>query len=181
MLKLCDRRTNMTKLIGVLYGFWSPVHQKRSQWQRWIPKSALRSAWYNCSLDCSAQLCMLSRAPICASARISVTCSGVSWQKPDFFLGGGGKLMYPHYFEKDLRTCTTKLLSVMYSFVSVCLTTGPEPFPEQVIHRVRSSASSFIFQCLLFHLRSSSNCLHLITRLLVPSVFPYIFRSFFFK
>jgi hypothetical protein len=40
----------------------------------------------------------------------------------------------------------------MYSFIhsAVCLTTGPLPLPKRVLHRVRSSASSFNFPYLLF-------------------------------
>ena len=32
----------------------------------------------------------------------------------------------------------------------VCVTTGPQPLPNRVLHRVRSSSSSFILQCPLF-------------------------------
>ena len=44
---------------------------------------------------------------------------------------------------------------------------------KRVLHRVRSSASAFRFQNLLFCLRSSSSCLRLLFRLLVPSIFPF--------
>jgi hypothetical protein len=48
---------------------------------------------------------------------------------------------------------------------------------KQVLHRVRSSASSFYFQYLLVSLRSSSSCLRLIPRLLVISYLPSNFPS----
>jgi hypothetical protein len=41
----------------------------------------------------------------------------------------------------------------------VCLTTRPLPLPIQSLQRVRSSASSFNFQVLLFCVMSSSSCL----------------------
>ena len=56
------------------------------------------------------------------------------------------------------------------------LMTGPPPLPMRVLHRVRSSASSFNFQYPLFSVRSSSSCLHL-SRLpvtVLPSIFPSI-------
>jgi hypothetical protein len=57
----------------------------------------------------------------------------------------------------------------------VCLTTGPYPLPRRVLHRVRSSASSFNFQYPLVFLRSSSGCLRILPRLPVTSVLPSIF------
>jgi hypothetical protein len=57
----------------------------------------------------------------------------------------------------------------------VCLTTGPQPPPKRVLHRVQSSASSFNVQYPLFSLRSSSSCLHLLPRLHVTSILPTIF------
>jgi hypothetical protein len=57
------------------------------------------------------------------------------------------------------------------------LTTGPQPLSKRVLHRVRSSASCFSFQYLLFSLRSSSSCLHLFPRLSVTSILPSIFPS----
>jgi len=72
------------------------------------------------------------------------------------------------------------LISFIYSVVS--LTTGPSPLPKAVLHRLQSSAYSLKFQCILFSLRSSSSCLCLLPRLLVPSIFPSItcFRRQFF-
>jgi len=52
----------------------------------------------------------------------------------------------------------------------VCLTTGSQPLPKPVLHTVRSSASSFNFQCPLFSLRSSSSLL----------VYILVFRSLLF-
>jgi hypothetical protein len=54
----------------------------------------------------------------------------------------------------------------------VCLTTGPWILLKRVLHRVRSSASSFNFQYLLFSLRSSSSCLRLLPRLPVIFIRP---------
>ena len=50
-------------------------------------------------------------------------------------------------------------------------TTGPQP----VLHRVRSSASSFSLQRRLFTITSSSSCLHLHLRLPVTSILPSTF------
>jgi hypothetical protein len=47
----------------------------------------------------------------------------------------------------------------------VCLATGIQPLPKRVFHGIRSSAASFKFQCLLFPLRSPSNCLLPLPRL----------------
>ena len=59
---------------------------------------------------------------------------------------------------------------------AVCLT-SPQPLPNRVLHRIRSSASSFNFQNPLVSLRSSSSCLRLPPRLPVTSRFPTIFPS----
>jgi hypothetical protein len=65
----------------------------------------------------------------------------------------------------------------------VCLATGPQPLPQRVLQRVRSSASYFKFKHLLFSLRLTTNCLCLLFRLLVPSIFPSItcFRRQFLR
>ena len=60
---------------------------------------------------------------------------------------------------------------------SVCLTTGPQPLPKRVIHRVRSNDSSFNLLNHLFFLRSSSNCLRLIPHLPVTSILSSMFSS----
>ena len=56
---------------------------------------------------------------------------------------------------------------------AVCLTTGPQTLPQKVLHRVRSSATSFHLQYPLFYGRSSTSCLLLLRRLPVT----YILRS----
>jgi hypothetical protein len=72
--------------------------------------------------------------------------------------------------------CTIKLciFTVPHLHFVVCLTTGPQPLPKRVLHRVRSSASYFSFQYLLVPLRSSSRCLHLLPRLPVTYILPSI-------
>jgi hypothetical protein len=54
----------------------------------------------------------------------------------------------------------------------VWLTTGPWPLPKKVLHRVRSSASSFNLHNRIFSLRSSSSCLRFLPRLPVTSILP---------
>jgi predicted CDP-diglyceride synthetase/phosphatidate cytidylyltransferase len=69
----------------------------------------------------------------------------------------------------------------------VCLTRGPWPIPKRVLHRVRSSASSFNIQYIFFSLKSSNSCLRLLPRLsviyILPSCFPSItcFRRQFLR
>ena len=48
---------------------------------------------------------------------------------------------------------------------TVCLTTGPQLLPKRVVHRMRSSSSSFNLQYPPVSLRSSSSCLRLLSRL----------------
>jgi hypothetical protein len=50
---------------------------------------------------------------------------------------------------------------------AVCLATGPQPPPKRVLRTVRSSASSFSFQCRLFFLRSSSSAHTVWTKLMI--------------
>ena len=59
----------------------------------------------------------------------------------------------------------------------VCLTTGSKPPPKRFLHIVRSKASSFKWEYPLLSLRSSSNFLRLLPRLLVTSISPFIFPS----
>ena len=59
----------------------------------------------------------------------------------------------------------------------ICQTTGPKPLPKRFLHIVRSRASSFNWQYPLLSLRSSSNFLRLLSRLLVTSICPFIFFS----
>ena len=66
----------------------------------------------------------------------------------------------------------------------VFLTTGPQLLPKPVLHTVWSIASSFNFQYLLFSLNSSTSCLRILPRLLLPSNFNsvrYFRRKFFFS
>ena len=58
-----------------------------------------------------------------------------------------------------------------------CLTTGSKPPPKRFLHIVRSRASSFKWEYPVLSSRSSSSLLHLLPRLLVTSVFPFIFPS----
>jgi len=58
-----------------------------------------------------------------------------------------------------------------------CLTTGPKPPPKRCLHIVRSRASSFEWEYPLLSLRSSSNFLRFLPRLLATSISPFIFPS----
>ena len=60
---------------------------------------------------------------------------------------------------------------------AVSLTTRPQPLPKPVLYRVRSSASSFSFQCHLVSWRVSSSCVRLLPYLRVTLILPYIFPS----
>ena len=55
-----------------------------------------------------------------------------------------------------------------YIHSTVCPTTGSQPLPKRVLHRVLSSA--FSFENPLLSLRSSSSCLRLLPRLPVTSI-----------
>ena len=59
----------------------------------------------------------------------------------------------------------------------VCPVTAPHPLQKILLHRPRSSASSFNFQYPLLSSRSSSNCERLLPRLPVSSSFPSVFPS----
>ena len=59
----------------------------------------------------------------------------------------------------------------------ICQTTGPKPLPKRFLHIVRSRASSFNWQYPLLSLRSSSSFLRLLPRILVTSIYPFIFPS----
>ena len=66
------------------------------------------------------------------------------------------------YTSHILATSTLSTVrSFIYSFIHyvACVATGPKPFTKRVLQRVRSSASSFKFQDLLFSLRLYSSCL----------------------
>ena len=55
-----------------------------------------------------------------------------------------------------------------------CLTKVPQPLSKRVPHRVRSSASPLKIQYLIASLRSSSSCLVVLPRLLLPYIIPSI-------
>ena len=79
------------------------------------------------------------------------------------------RLCYVHLFIRPFIHCCTHSV--------VCLTTGPQPLPKRVLHRLRSSASSFNVQSLFVSLKSSSSCLHLLHCLPVTFIVPSIFSS----
>jgi len=56
---------------------------------------------------------------------------------------------------------------------AVCPTTVPPPTPKPLLHRVRSIASSFNFQCRFVSLISSDSCLYILPRLTVISILPF--------
>ena len=64
---------------------------------------------------------------------------------------------------------------VLYQFLysAVCLMTCPQPLPKQVLHRVRSSASSFNFLYPSISLRLSSSYLHYLPHPHITSTFPF--------
>jgi hypothetical protein len=74
---------------------------------------------------------------------------------------------------------TNQLHNTKHSFIhlAVCLTTGPKPLPNRVLHVVRSRASSFRCEYLLSSLRSPSSFLHILPRLPVISIPYFIFPS----
>ena len=53
----------------------------------------------------------------------------------------------------------------------VCIATGPQPLLKQFLQKLRSSASSFKFQYLLFSLMLFTSYLCLLPRIPVPSIF----------
>ena len=76
--------------------------------------------------------------------------------------------------------CTGVFLIILDSSSSssvICQTTGPKPLPKRFLHIVRPTASFFNWQYPLLSLRSSSSFLHLLPRLLVTSICPFIFPS----
>ena len=76
-------------------------------------------------------------------------------------------------------TCTVYylLFSVKFFHNAACLTARPKLLPKPVLQTVRASASFFNFLYRSLSSRSSSNCLLLLLRLPVTSLFPYIFPS----
>jgi hypothetical protein len=67
----------------------------------------------------------------------------------------------------------------IHSFIHlvVWLATGPKPLPKRALHIVRFTASSFRCEYPVLSLRSSSSFLHLLPRLPVTSIPPFIFPS----
>ena len=72
--------------------------------------------------------------------------------------------------ERESRLCS-------FIHLVVCLTTGPKLLPKRALHIVRSRASSFKWEYPLLSLRSSCSFLHLLPRLPVTSILPFIFPS----
>jgi hypothetical protein len=64
----------------------------------------------------------------------------------------------------------------IHSF-TVCLTTGPQPLPNQALHIVRSRVSSFGCECPLLSLRLSSSFVHLLPHFSVTSTSRFISPS----
>ena len=56
----------------------------------------------------------------------------------------------------------------------VCLSTGPEPFQNQALQRLRADVSSFKFQYRISSLKAFSSCLRCLPRLFVLSIFPSV-------
>ena len=71
----------------------------------------------------------------------------------------------------------TDVAAILLVFIPLCCDRSVAAYSKWVLKRVQSSASYFKFQHLLFYLRSSSSCWHLLSRLLVPCVFPLIVLS----
>jgi hypothetical protein len=103
------------------------------------------------------------------------------------YSGGGGCWRWPACGADNLTTFMCRLSwnlgaspSCLRSFIqplALCLTTGPKPLPKQVLHIVRSTASSFRCEYPLLSLRSSSSFLHLLCLLPFTSIPPFIFPS----
>jgi len=75
------------------------------------------------------------------------------------------QLNYFSKFSNTLGLYSVTLINILIIQSAHSLTTDPQPLPKPVLHRLRSSASSFNFQYRLVSLRSSSSCLHLLPRL----------------
>ena len=80
----------------------------------------------------------------------------------DWFSFWGGKRAMPYLLIHSRRRISTR---------------GPKLPPKRVLHRVRASASSFIFQYSLASLRSSRICLRLLPRLPFNSILRPTFPS----
>jgi hypothetical protein len=82
-------------------------------------------------------------------------------------------------YELLFRTFQTTLFTppvFIHSFIhsAVCLTPSAQPLSKPVLHTVRSTASSFDVQYLLFSIRSPSSCLRLLPHLPVFVILPSI-------
>ena len=66
---------------------------------------------------------------------------------------------------------------LIFIHLDACLMTGPKPLPKPALPIVRSRASSYRWEYPLLSLRSSSSFLHLLPRLPVTSIPPFIFPS----
>jgi hypothetical protein len=87
--------------------------------------------------------------------------------------GDEGGMLFRN-FESEWPFCLTAqktwILKNPIIHLVVCLTTGPKPLPNRVLHIVRSSASSFKCEYPLLSLRSSSSVLRFLPRLPVTSI-----------
>jgi len=89
----------------------------------------------------------------------------------------GHMLWCQNYTLCDWCSCEHRVYTLNYynnnNFILLCLAIGT----RQVLHRVGSSASSFILQYPVFSLMSSSSCLHLLRHVPITSSLPSIFPS----
>jgi hypothetical protein len=98
------------------------------------------------------------------------------------FIRWTGYFLYLEFKKKLELTWSWSILaetcshSSFHSFCSLSYDSSVA-LPKRVLHRVRSSASSFNFQYLLCSIRSSSSCLRLLPRLPVISILPSNFPS----
>jgi hypothetical protein len=68
-------------------------------------------------------------------------------------------------------------MTLSFSHLAVCLTTGPKPLSKRALHIVRSRASSFKWEYTILSLRWSNSFLRLLPCLSVTSIHPFIFPS----
>ena len=84
-----------------------------------------------------------------------------------------------HFYDYYVSFVIFQYSLILSSSSVICQTTGPKPLPKWFLHIVRSRASSFNWQYPLLSLKSSSSFLRLLPRLLVTSICPFIFPSYF--
>jgi len=82
-----------------------------------------------------------------------------------------------YVIKSHIDTAYVPLYFTIFIHLVVCLTTGPKPLPNRVLHIVRSRASSFKCEYPYLSLRSSSSFLRFLPRLPVTSMLPFIFPS----